>query len=120
MEQTLVDPKTERCRSPVSVIELFRLWQNEQVPDNPDTWLDLALPSWRVLPVTVAIARPSVLFELEPQRPGGSAAGRHGLRGGRGVMAHGHDVEKAARFSGALFRQRGGVICGTVAPLTQI
>ena len=69
VEQTLVAPKTERCLSPVSVIELFRLWQNGQVPDNPDSWLDLALPSWRILPVTVAIARQSVLFDWSHKDP---------------------------------------------------
>jgi PIN domain nuclease of toxin-antitoxin system len=69
VEQTLADPKTERCLSPVSVIELFRLWQNGQVPDNPDTWLDLALPAWTILPVTVAIARQSVLFDWPHKDP---------------------------------------------------
>ena len=69
VEQALADPKTERCLSPVSVIELFRLWQNKSVPDNPDTWLDLALPSWTILPVTVAIARQSVLFDWSHKDP---------------------------------------------------
>ena len=69
VENTLADVRTERCLSPVSVIELFRLWKNGDVPDNPDTWLDLALPSWAVLPITVAIARQSVLFEWDHKDP---------------------------------------------------
>ena len=69
VEQTLADPKTQRCLSSVSIIELFRLWQNGQVPDNPDTWLDLALPSWTVLPVTAAIARQSVLYDWSHKDP---------------------------------------------------
>jgi PIN domain nuclease of toxin-antitoxin system len=62
VESALSDTQTERCLSPISVVELFRLWQRGDVPDNPDSWLDLALPSWIVLPVTVAIARQSVLW----------------------------------------------------------
>lgn len=69
VERTLADPTTERLLSPVSVIELFRLWQNGQVPDNPDTWLDLALPAWRVVPITVPIARLSVLWAWDHKDP---------------------------------------------------
>ena len=69
VERTLNDPHTERCLSPVSVIELYRKWQSGGVPDNPDTWLDLALPSWRILPVTVAIARQSVLWPWPHKDP---------------------------------------------------
>ena len=65
VERMLADEKTERCLSPVSVIELFRLWRKGGIPDNPDSWLDLALPSWMVLPVTVPIARLSVLWPWE-------------------------------------------------------
>jgi PIN domain nuclease of toxin-antitoxin system len=68
-EAVLSDRETERCLSPVSVIELFRLWQKGNVPDNPDTWLDLALPSWTVLPVTVPIARQSVIWPWEHRDP---------------------------------------------------
>ena len=69
VEQTLADARTERCLSAVSVIELFRLWQNGNVPDNPDTWLDLALPSWTIFPVTVPIARLAVLFDWDHKDP---------------------------------------------------
>jgi PIN domain nuclease of toxin-antitoxin system len=69
IEQTLADPHTERLLSPVSVIELFRLWQSGQVPDHPDTWLDLALPSWRVVPITVPVARLSVLWDWDHKDP---------------------------------------------------
>jgi PIN domain nuclease of toxin-antitoxin system len=69
VESTLADSATERCLSPVSVIELFRLWQSGKVPDDPDTWLDVALPSWTVLPVTVPIARQSVLWPWEHKDP---------------------------------------------------
>ncbi len=65
VEEVLADSTTERCLSPVSIIELFRLWQKGDVPDNPDTWLDLALRSWIILPVTVPIARQSVLWPWE-------------------------------------------------------
>ena len=69
VERTLADPHTERCLSPVSVIELFRKWQSGAVPDHPDTWLDLALVSWTILPVTVLIARQSVLWPWDHKDP---------------------------------------------------
>ena len=69
VESTLADMNTERCLSPISIIELFRLWQRGNAPDNPDLWLDLALPSWTVLPVTVAIARQSVLWPWSHRDP---------------------------------------------------
>jgi PIN domain nuclease of toxin-antitoxin system len=69
MERTLADEKTERCLSPVSVIELFRLWRKGEIPDDPDSWLDLALPSWTVLPMTVPITRLSVLWPWEHKDP---------------------------------------------------
>ena len=69
IENTLAEIGTERFLSPVSVIELFRLWRNREVPDDPDSWLDLALPSWTILPITVPIARQSVLFDWKHKDP---------------------------------------------------
>ena len=69
IQKTLEDPQTERLLSPVAVIELFRLWQNGRVPDNPDGWLDLAAPSWTVVPITVPIARLSVLWDWDYRDP---------------------------------------------------
>ena len=69
VERVLSRADTERCLSPVSVIELFLLWQKGVVPDNPDSWLDFALPSWTILPVTVAIARQSVLWPWSHKDP---------------------------------------------------
>ncbi len=69
VEAAFDDPGVGRCLSPVSIIELYRLWQNGIVPDHPDTWIDLALPSWTILPVTVPIARLSVLWPWEHRDP---------------------------------------------------
>ena len=69
VEQALLDENTERCLSPISVVELFRLWKKGEVPKNPDAWLDLALPSWTVLPVSVPIARLSVLWPWDHKDP---------------------------------------------------
>jgi PIN domain nuclease of toxin-antitoxin system len=69
VERVLSRADTERCLSPVSVIELFRLWRKGVVPDNPDSWLDFALPSWTILPVTVPIARQSVLWPWSHKDP---------------------------------------------------
>ena len=40
-----------------------------KIPDNPDTWLDLALPSWTVMPMTVPVARQAVLWHWEHKDP---------------------------------------------------
>jgi len=69
VETALGDANSERCLSPVSIIELFRLWQNGKVPDNPDSWLDLALPTWTILPITAPIARLSVLLPWDHRDP---------------------------------------------------
>lgn len=69
IEERLADENTERCLSPISIIELYRLWQKGEVPDNPDTWLKQALPFWTVLPVTVPIARQSVVWPWEHKDP---------------------------------------------------
>lgn len=62
VETVLNDEDTERCLSAISVVEIFRLWKKGELKENPDTWLDLALPSWTVLPVTAPIARQSVFW----------------------------------------------------------
>lgn len=69
VESALMDGKNERCLSTVSVIEIYRLWQAGRVPDNPDMWIDLALPSWTVFPLTVPIARQSVLWSWPHKDP---------------------------------------------------
>lgn len=83
VEETFLNSSTERCLSPASVMELFRLWQKGAVPDNPDSWLDLALPSWTVLPVTVPVARQSILWPWNHRDPAdrllAATAAVHGL-----------------------------------------
>ena len=69
VESTLAEESTERCLSAVSLIEVFRLWQAGRIPEHPDTWLDLALPSWTVLPMTAAIARQSALWPWAHRDP---------------------------------------------------
>ncbi|MEI9959893.1 MAG: PIN domain-containing protein [Limisphaerales bacterium] len=59
----------ERCLSPISIVELFRLWKGGRVPLDPDAWLDNALESWTILPVTVPIARQSVLWDWTHKDP---------------------------------------------------
>jgi PIN domain nuclease of toxin-antitoxin system len=62
VESTFIEESTERQISAASIMELYRLWQKGKLPDNPDTWLDLALSSWTVLPITAPIARQSILW----------------------------------------------------------
>ena len=69
VEAVLDDEKTERCLSPISVVELYRLWQAGKVPAHPDGWLFEALASWEVLPLTVGIARQSVLWPWPHKDP---------------------------------------------------
>jgi PIN domain nuclease of toxin-antitoxin system len=51
------------------VVELFRRWKKDRERLDPDTWLDLALPSWTILPVMVPVARQSVPFPWEHTAP---------------------------------------------------
>lgn len=69
VESVLANAKTERFLSPISILELFRLWQKGAIPENPDNWVDLALPAWTILPVSVPIARQSVLWPWEHKDP---------------------------------------------------
>jgi PIN domain nuclease of toxin-antitoxin system len=63
------DDGNELCLSSISVMEIYRLWQVGKLPDNPDTWIDLALPSWTVLQMSVPIARLAVLWNWEHRDP---------------------------------------------------
>ena len=69
VEEALDSIEAERFISAVSVIEIFRLWQLARLPDNPDSWLDLALASWTVLPMTTPIARQSALWRWSHRDP---------------------------------------------------
>ena len=69
VENSLDSVDTERFVSPVTVIEIYRLWQARRVLIDPETWLDAALESWTVLPITVPIARRSVLWNWPHKDP---------------------------------------------------
>ena len=69
VEAAFEDEQNELCISSVTAIEIYRLWQGEKLKDNPDTWLDLALPSWTVIPMNIPIARQSVLWNWEHRDP---------------------------------------------------
>lgn len=69
VEDALLDPATERFLSPATVMEVFRLWQKGALPDDPDPWLAEALPTWVILPITVGIARQSILWDWTHKDP---------------------------------------------------
>lgn len=69
VETSFDNPENDRCLSPVTVIEIFRLWQAGRLTDDPDGWLPSALPSWTILPITVPIARLSVLWDWPHKDP---------------------------------------------------
>ena len=69
VETVLESNVVERSISAVSIIELFWLWKTGRVPLNPDEWLDKALESWAVLPVTAPIARQSGLWDWPHKDP---------------------------------------------------
>lgn len=69
VESALTDETNEVCVASISVMEIYRLWQCGKIPANPDTWLDFALPSWTVFPMTVPIARQSVLWNWDHRDP---------------------------------------------------
>ena|ERR1017187_10416287 len=69
VEAVLESELAERFISAVSIIEIYRLWQKRRVLIDPETWLDAALESWTVLPITVPIARQSVLWDWPHKDP---------------------------------------------------
>ena len=69
VESAFADEKNELCVASISAMEIYRLWQCQKIPDHPDTWLDLALPSWTVLPMSVPVARQAVLWPWEHKDP---------------------------------------------------
>lgn len=69
VESAFVDEENELCVASISAMEIYRLWQLQKIPDNPDTWLDQALPSWTVMPMTVPVARQAVLWHWEHKDP---------------------------------------------------
>jgi len=69
VESILLAETTERHLSPASIMEVYRLWQKGSLPDDPGTWLELALPSWTILPITVPIARQSILWPWPHKDP---------------------------------------------------
>jgi len=69
VELRLAAAEAERFLSAASVVEVYRLWQSGRLLDHPDAWMDLALASWRVLPITTPIARQSVLWDWPHKDP---------------------------------------------------
>jgi hypothetical protein len=98
VERKLADPQTERTLSPVSVIELFRLWQSGKVPDLPETWLELALPSWTHREVVSVVG-------LGAQRPRRPSSGCHRPNRERRTLAHGYSPQEVHGISPALLCQ---------------
>ena len=103
VETALLNPTTERYLSPASVMELFRLWQKRNLPDNPDTWLDLALLSWNVLPITVPIARQSILWPWEHRDPADRLLAGNGGHSRVGIVAHRYRLKKLTGFPARYF-----------------
>ena len=69
VEGALESDATERFVSPASIIEIYRLSQAGRILINPDDWLNSALESWTVLPITAPIARLSVLWDWPHKDP---------------------------------------------------
>ena len=69
VEAALESDVVERFISAVSVIEIYRLSQRRRILIDPDEWLDDALKSWTVLPITAPIARQSVLWDWPHRDP---------------------------------------------------
>ena len=69
VEETLNSTDTERFVSPVSVIEIYRLAQARRILFDPEIWLNSALETWTVLPITAPIARQSVLWDWPHKDP---------------------------------------------------
>lgn len=65
VEKAFDDDRNELFLSTYSIIEIFRLWKVGRLPDNPDGWLNLALPYWTLIPVSFSIARQTAIWNWE-------------------------------------------------------
>ena len=64
LETFLSNEVTEFCLSPVSILEITFKWRHGRLPcPSPEQWLDDALEHYRLLPVTMAIARQAGLWD---------------------------------------------------------
>ncbi len=70
VEMALEDGRNRRYLCPISSMELVRKWQTGRLPcPDPDTWLDLALQGFEILPITEPIARQAALWQWEHKDP---------------------------------------------------
>jgi PIN domain nuclease of toxin-antitoxin system len=69
VEAVLESDEAKRFVSAVTAIEIYRLWRGRRILIDPDAWLDEALQSWTVIPINIAIARQSVLWDWPHKDP---------------------------------------------------
>jgi PIN domain nuclease of toxin-antitoxin system len=84
VERALDDPETKRFLSPISTMEIVRKWRSGKMPcPNPETWLDVALENFEVLPITEPIARKAALWDWPHKDPAdrliAATANYHGI-----------------------------------------
>ena len=70
VESVLEDVSTHRYLSPISTMEIVRKWRSGKLPcPDPETWLDLALEGFEILPITEPIARLAATWDWEHRDP---------------------------------------------------
>ena len=69
VESAFADTGNELFLSAYSITEIYRLWKNDRLPDNPDSWINLALPGWNILPMNFSIARQAAIWNWEHRDP---------------------------------------------------
>ena len=70
LERVLDDPSTQRFLSPISSMEIVRKWRTGKLPcPDPADWLDNALESFEILPITEPIARQAALWDWDHRDP---------------------------------------------------
>ncbi len=84
IETALEASGTRRYLCAISSMEIVRKWQAGKLPcPDPQTWLDLALEGFEVLPITEPIARQAALWDWAHKDPAdrliAATAQRHGI-----------------------------------------
>src|SRR5690349_7805338 len=105
VETVIEAADTKRFLSPISSMEIVRKWQSGKLPGpDPQTWLDLALEGFEILPITEPIARKAALWDWSHKDPADRIIAATALHHGIELWHTDTVVEKLTGFPHRYFK----------------